>query len=59
MVSLVVAPTPFLDSKTFFPGKKVLARFLCHFLCARKESEEKTLFYSSFHLPNEKIEVLS
>jgi len=41
-VSFVADPAPFLDSKTFFRGKKVLARFLCPFLCACKEREEKT-----------------
>ena len=43
-VSFVVVPAPFLDSKTFFLGKKVLARFLCPFLCACKEREEKNTF---------------
>ena len=41
-VSFVADPAPFLDSKTFFPGKKVLACFLCTFLFTRKESWEKT-----------------
>ena len=43
-VSFAAVPAPFLDSKTFFRGKKVLARFLCPFLCACKEREEKTPF---------------
>ena len=34
-VSFVVVPAPFLDSKTFFPGKKVLAWFLCERFFAR------------------------
>ena len=40
-VTFVAVPAPFLDSKTFFPGKKVLAWFLWYFLFTRKESTEK------------------
>ena len=50
-VSFAVVPAPFLDSQTFFPGKKVLARFLWYFLCVCKESTEKnTLLILSFCL---------
>ncbi|MBO5754574.1 MAG: hypothetical protein J6R89_00805, partial [Clostridia bacterium] len=40
-VSFAADPTPFLDSKTFFPGKKVLAWFLCERFFARAKKCEK------------------
>jgi len=43
-VSFAADPAPFLDSKTFFPGKKVLAPFFAQLSWASKKVEKKNTF---------------